>query len=228
MGVKNKRSFKEKTKMKKANKTKRRFLLTLCLFLGIATFTLSSCGIISKLENAVVYPESYSITYEITSKSGVVTTITKTVDALGNVYVCSSEEEKLFINDNGVYTLYRKSESGIFEEQTTERYTKNKVEELTAEIKTYAEESKKQFMPTAKKENQSEVLSRTCDVYKLGVGTQNNSAFYYYYVDVQTGICLQLEVKHTALGQEVAHNTETYVCVEFITENVQDLQGLLN
>ena len=104
---------------------------------------------------------------------------------------------------------------------------KKVVDEKTAEVNAYSEESKKQFMPTAKLDGSDYVLGRECNVFKIGVGGKNNSAYYYYYADKVTGICLKLEVKHTALGQEVPHNTQTFVCTSFITENVQDLSALI-
>ena len=201
-------------------------LLTLslvCAFAVIAATNLTSCGIMKDLNEAVTYPESYTLTYEITSADGSITTATKTVDGNGNVYVKWQGEEKLYVLSDGSYTIYLKDGNGIFTASGEERLTKKAVEEATSDIKKYAEESKKQFMPTAKKDGTGEVVGRTCDVYKIGVGTENNSAFYYYYVDVQTGICLRLEVKHTALGQEVDHNTETFICTQFATENITPL-----
>ena len=198
-----------------------------CAIALIATLAFSSCSIMKNLENAVIYPESYSITYEVTTAEGIVKSLTKTVDANGNVYTNNGENEQLFINQNGTYTLYERNETGAFVINESQKYTKKVVDEKTADINKYSEESKKQFMPTAKLSGSDFVLGRECDVYKIGVGGKNNSAYYYYYADKLTGICLKLDVKHTALGQEVPHNTEVFVCTFFCTENVQDLSALI-
>lgn len=201
--------------------------LITCAIALIATLTFSSCSIMKNLENAVIYPKTYSITYEVTTAEGIVKTLTKTVDEKGNVYTNNGESEQLFINSNGTYTLYQKDENGTFIANQTQKYTKKVVDEKTAEVNAYSEESKKQFMPTAKLDGRDFVLGRECNVFKIGVGGKNNSAYYYYYADKVTGICLKLEIKHTALGQEVPHNTQTFVCTSFITENVQDLSALI-
>ena len=82
-----------------------------CAIALIATLAFSSCSIMKNLENAVIYPESYSITYEVTTAEGIVKSLTKTVDANGNVYTNNGENEQLFINQNGTYTLYERNEA---------------------------------------------------------------------------------------------------------------------
>ncbi|MBQ7356785.1 MAG: hypothetical protein IJW66_05210 [Clostridia bacterium] len=207
---------------------KRKILLFVTFSLLFAVFALSSCGILSKLNGAVKYPDAYSITYEVTSGDGRICTVKKTVDADGSVYVKSGDVERVYINDNGKYTLYERSEMGDFEAVGNDRYTETAVKAETAVIEPYAEETKKQFIPTAKLDGEGEILGRACDVYKIGVGTENNSSYYYYYVEREYGICLSLEVKNTALGEEVASNSETFICTEFITEGIEDLSNLIS
>jgi hypothetical protein len=67
--------------------------LSIILTLAIVTVSFSSCGIISKVKNAVVYPDTYSITYEITTAEGLIHTVTKTVDEKGNIYFKSIDSE---------------------------------------------------------------------------------------------------------------------------------------
>ena len=65
-----------------------------CAIALIATLAFSSCSIMKNLENAVIYPESYSITYEVTTAEGIVKSLTKTVDANGNVYTKKQYRKK--------------------------------------------------------------------------------------------------------------------------------------
>ena len=206
---------------------KKVFTILTCVVLAISALALSSCGVLSELKDAVKYPDSYRLSYEITSADGRVTTVTKAVDKNGNVYYAESDNETVYILEGSAYVRYEKNSDGVFEKTSGSKLTKKAVEAETSGINTYAEESKKQFMPTAKQENNTEILGRDCEVYKLGVGNESNSSYHYYYVDAQTGICLGVEVKNTALGNSVAHDGDSFVCVEFITDNVEDILGMI-
>ncbi len=197
--------------------------IILCLLAACSVLVTSGCGILSDMNNTVEYPDAYSITYEVTNMDGVVTTLSKTVDKDGNVYVKAADLECLYIKEGNSYQLYEKEENGTFVSSGDERYTRKAVDSATSQIDEYAKESLKQFMPTAKKEGKQEVAGRSCQVYKLGVGGENNSAYYYYFVDEATGICLGVNVRYTALGQEVANSENTFICTNFETENVQPL-----
>lgn len=202
---------------------KRTASIILCAVLALTALMLSSCGVITELINSVNYPDSYSLTYEVTTAEGSIYTLTKTIDKNGNVYIKTEDKEQLYLNDNGKYTLYEKNEDGEFVTTDDQKYTKKSVEEATSAIDQYAKESQNKLMPTAKNAGEGEVAGRTCDVYKLGVGGDNNGAYYYYFVDTETGICLGVEVQQTALGQELDYDGESFVCTELITENVEDL-----
>lgn len=202
--------------------------IVICMITIATSFGLISCDIAESINNSVVYPESYSITYEITSADGVITTVTKTVDANGNVYINNANEEKLYIKENNTYYLYKKDENGIFTTLGYIKYTKEAVDKATADITKYSEESKNQFVPTAKLDGESTVAGRRCNIYKLGVGGDNNNAYYYYHIDAETGICLELEVSMTALGSSVEYDGETFICTEFITDNIDDLSILIS
>jgi len=202
--------------------------IVICIISLFGIFTLSSCEKLEELENAVNYPDAYSITYEITNADGTIHTITKTVDENGSVYIKTADTEKLFIKNDDSYTLYEKNTDGKFVAESDKKYTEKVVNETCAEFEKYADESKNKFMPTAKKDGEDELAGRKCEIYKLGVGTENNSAYYYYYVDIETGICLGVKVKQTALGNEIEHEGDSFICKEFITANIEDLSDKIS
>lgn len=78
--------------------------ILICLLLAILTPVLASCNIISQLQDAAVkYPESYSLSYEVTSAEGTIFTVTKTIDENGNVYYRNADKETLYILDGSGY-----------------------------------------------------------------------------------------------------------------------------
>ncbi len=198
----------------------------ICIVLVISALALSSCNIISDLNNAVKYPDSYLLSYEITSDDGIVSTVTKAVDEDGNVYYMDTDKESIYILDGSSYIRYEKK-NGEFVKTSGAKLTKTAMENETKAINTYAEKSKDSFMPTAKQESDTEMLGRSCKVYKLGVGNENTGSYTYYYVDSETGICLGTEVKNTALGNNVAYNGKSFICTEFYTENVPAVSKMI-
>ena len=200
-------------------------ILSLIITLALTTMALASCGIINKVENAVTYPETYSITYEITTPEGLIHTMTKTVDQNGNVYFKTTGEEQLFLNDNGSYTLYEKNTDGVFAEVEGAKYTREAVENEVALFDQYAKQTTNKFIPTARRAGESTVAGRGADTYKLGVNLLAVSFHHFYYVDQKTGVCLGVDVVNKTFGNETADNEETFVCVEFITENIENLEN---
>jgi hypothetical protein len=206
----------------------KRFLALLaCIALAFSAIALSSCGIISDLYNAVNYPESYTLAYEATSADGTIVTIVKTVDGNGNVYYKNADVEIVYILEGSGFIKYEKNEDGIFEKTSDVKLTKSAVENETSGINTYAEKSLNKFMPTAKQESDVEMLGRICEVYKLGVGNESNSSYTYHYVDKETGICLGVETKNTALGTAVPHNGESFICIGFSVADIADVSVLV-
>ena len=195
------------------------------IILITALFALTSCGIIDKVENAVVYPETYSITYEITTPEGLIHTMTKTVDKNGNIYFKSIDGENLFINDNGAYVLYKKNSTGSFEAVEGARYTREAVEKELTSFDSYAKQTTNKFIPTARHTGETTIAGRSADTYKIGVNLLAVSFHHLYHVDSETGICLGVEVVNKAFGVETKANEETFVCVEFITENIENLEN---
>ena len=198
-------------------------ILTIILMLTITLTALTSCGIINKVENAVTYTESYSITYEITTTEGLIYTITKTVDSDGNIYYKDINNEKLFIKDNDSYTFYQKNTDGNFEVENDAKYTIEAVEKELYVFNSYAQQTTDIFIPTARRTGESTVVGRTVDIYRIGVNLLAISFYHIYYVDQETGICLGVDVENKVFGNEVKDNEETFVCVSFDTENVEDL-----
>ena len=199
--------------------------LILVLVFALTAVSLSSCGIISKVENAVNYPDACSITYEITTPEGLIHTVTKTVDANGNIYFKSIDTEKLFINDGGAYTVYTKDANGSFASVEGAKYTREAVEKELEIFEFYAEQTTNKFIPTARKVDTKEVAGRTADVYKIGVNLLAVSFFHYYYVDQETGVCLGVEAINTVFGNEEKTNEERFICVEYVTENIENLEN---
>ena len=204
---------------------KKIILVVLTVAIALALLSFTSCGIINKVENAVVYPDTYSITYEIATSEGLVHTITKTVDANGNIYFKSIDEEKLYINNNGTYTLYEKNDLGIFATVEGARYTREAVEKDIALFEKYSKQSTNKFIPTARKSDTTTVAGRNADVYKIGVNLLAVSFHHYYLIDSETGICLGVSVNNKVFGKDSKANEETFVCVEFITNNIEDLSN---
>ena len=201
--------------------------IIVCLLAICALLSFASCGKLSDLNTAVTYPDEYSITYEVTASDGTISTIKKSVDKNGNIFYKDATHEVIYLRDSSSYVKYEKTADGVFVKNSDEKYTKKAAEEATSEIKAYTEESKNKFMPTAKQESDTEMFGRSCEVYKLGVGTENNSSYTYYYVDKETGICLGTKTKNTALGNEVAHDGASFMCIEFLVDNVDDISKLI-
>lgn len=203
-------------------------ILVLVLAL-VATVAFASCDLpsVDDVQSLVVYPEQYSITYEVESKDGVITAVQKIVDSEGNVYFKSGEDEQLYLKDGDGYVLYRKDQSGEFVALPGSSFVKTYVDEQTKQFFEYAEMSKNQLMPTAKKQGDAEVLGRTCDVYTITVGGDKTGVKYSYYVDQTTGICLGYESGMSAVGFDLGADGEIFRCTEFVTEDVPNLAELV-
>lgn len=196
---------------------------------------LAACGfnifdndIANTVDTAVTFPDQYSITYEVETVEGVVRTVKKAVDADGNIYFKSSDKELLFIKNDELYTLYTKDSDGNYQAtSTSEVYNQTYVDTETAAFLSYAEQSKKQFIPGMESTGEETVIGRTCYVYGVKLGSENNGVSYSFYVDKETGICLGFESNKSAAGVDLGSDGEVFRCTEFITENVESLKNLL-
>lgn len=200
---------------------KKIILLALCAAMLLPA--LASCGIINKVENAVTYPESYSITYEIRTAEGLIHTITKTVDEDGNVYLKSIDDEKLFINVDGSYSLYKKNADGGFSLVDGAKYTAEAVENELSSFSFYAKQATDKFIPTARRTDEVTVAGRAADTYRLGVNLLAVSFRHIYYIDKETGVCLGVDIRNTVFGKSIEANEEVFVCTEYITDNIDSL-----
>ena len=208
-------------------KMKKMITILVCMTLLVATLSLSSCHILGDLMGAVQYPEVYSLTYEVTSADGLIHTVTKTVDKNGNIYYRDADTEAVYLREGSGFAKYIKNDFGTFEKTSDVKLTESAVESETAGICTYAEKSLHKFMPTAGQEANVEMLGRVCEVYRLGVGTESNSSYTYYFVDAETGICLGTEVRNTALGTSVPHQGEGFICTEFVVDHMIDVSHMI-
>lgn len=182
---------------------------------------------VQDVKGLVIYPEQYSITYEIEAKDGTVTALCKTVDAQGNVYYQNGATEQLYLKNGDQYVLYQKDQNGEFVALPGSSYVKTYVDEQTKQFSEYAEMSRNQLMPTAKKQGEQEVLGRACDVYVITVGGDKTGVKYSYYVDRATGICLGYESGMSAVGFDLGADGEIFRCTGFVTEGVPDLAELV-
>lgn len=205
------------------------------LALGAMLFSLAGCSldifnndIAETVNGSVTMPEQYSIAYEVETAEGAVYTVKKVQDSDGNIYFKSGENEMLFIKGDKLYSLYVKDSDGKFiSRDLADGYNMSYIDTATAEFATYAEQSKKQFIPGMKNDGEKEVLGRTCLVYSVSVGAENTGVTYTFLVDKETGICLGWEESKMVAGNELGSDGEIFECTEFITENVPSLKDLI-
>lgn len=196
-------------------------LLCVCI---LSVFAVScSADKAEDIIGSVRYPESYRIVYEVEDKDGVIRTVGKSVDADGNVYFCSGENETVFIREGKSYVEYVKDESGEFICESGKKVDADYVASATAEFSELAEQSKNKFMPTVKEAGTSEIVGRGCTVYAISVGIKAFGISYFYYVDEATGICLSYDVEMVLAGIDVESDDTVYVCVEFITDEIEPI-----
>lgn len=207
-----------------------RGILMLTMLLG-----LSACGnnifdnnIADEINTSVTIPNQYSISYKIEDATGVVRTMTKTVDADGNVYFSYDKIEQLFIKEGELYQLYQKDSNGEYKATDTQAaYNQTFVDSETSDFLEFAQQSKKQFIPGIKSNGEQDVVGRTCYVYSVALGSEKNGISYSFYVDKETGICLGFESGKTAAGVDLGIDGEIFTCTEFATEDVPSLIELL-
>ncbi|MGM9602944.1 MAG: hypothetical protein ACI3W5_15340 [Faecousia sp.] len=210
------------------------FLLVITSVLAVA-FGLTGCSagfsgndIAKTINESVTMPEQYSITYEVESASGEIHTVQKMVDSEGNTYFKDGAEELLFIKEENNYALYQKDADGCFTTKDGSAvYNSTYVKTSTAAFLTYAERSKKQFIPGMNESGEKEVLGRTCLVYSVGVGAEDTGVTYSVLVDKETGICMGWEEAKAIFGHDVGIDGENFTCTEFLTEDIPSLRTLL-
>lgn len=189
----------------------------------------NAATITERIINSVKMPAEYSIAYEVQAVDGVVYTVKKSKDAEGNIYFKYGDEEMLFISDGDLYALYTKDNDGGFTaNNNTALYTETFVESATVGFSAYSESSRKQFIPGFVNSGEQEFLGRNCDSYTVSIGTSNTSVTYSFLVDKETGICMRWSEEKKAVGHDLGSDGEIFVCTEFITENVQPLEEIID
>ena len=185
----------------------------------------SSCAVSTPEEiiGTVSLPDTYSIVYEVEEKNGVITTVGKTVDKNGNVYFQSGETELIFIKDGSNYIEYTRSSDGEFVSELGKKVDSAYVSDATAEFHGYVEQSMKKNIPTVEKMGESNILGRACEVYNVKVGIKSFNVSYTYFVDSETGVCLEYSAEMTLAGISTNTDETTFTCVEFITESVEPI-----
>lgn len=184
---------------------------------------LASCGLIERVETAVKYPDAYSISYERKTADGRILTVTKTVDEDGNLYYKDEQRELLFLADGAAYTLYERNADGAFVAAGDVKYTREAAEKETEGFDALAKKTTDRFIPTAKKTGETTVAGRTADTYRLGVNLLAVSFYHIYSVDRESGVCLGVAVVNTVFGTETEGKEDTFTCVCFETEDIENL-----
>ena len=179
-------------------------MFSAALLVLAALYTLSGCSVSAQsltetITQAVQLPDSYRIQYEITAPDGVVTTAVLSRDAEGSVYTKLGEAEKLFLCQDGAYTLYL-SVDGELVRTDAQLYTNDYVESACADLMTYVEKSLKTFLPGAEAVGTAEMAGRACTEYGISVGFENTGIRYTVLVDDLTGVCLSWQQRSAALG----------------------------
>lgn len=180
-------------------------------------------SIAEKTENVAAMPEQYRITYEV-QKPGedAVTLVTKARDAKGNIYYSSGAKELLFLEEDGKYRLYEKNENDRFSEDAGGKlYTPDFIDSTAADFKEYAEQSKMQYTPGFKEDEETTVLNRSCRVFKNKVGIAGMNVTYVLQIDKESGICLGYnEVSETGIFTSEPSET-VFTCTEFTVDHVE-------
>lgn len=179
-------------------------------------------------EGAVNYvarlPEQYFISYEVAKENGVVETISKAVDAEGNVYY-KDGEEYLFIKDGNNYVLYQ-WENGEPTEQKDKKYQSGYIDELTEDFDEYVQKSNLNTGGISEYIGEGVVAGRNCNLYSISVKVINFEQKYQFAVDQETYACLEWESEKNISGYEEAGD-ESFCCVRFDTEQMNLREAFL-
>ena len=163
----------------------------------------------------VQLPESYFITYEIYDTDNETRTITKAVDAQGNIYY-EDGQQYLFLPQEEGYALYEKEEEA-FVRQSDEFYSVSYMESFTEVFHEYLETSVVTTGGNPELIGQEMIAHRDCDVYSAVIQLANYAQTYQYALDQETGACLRLEKEETISGF-VENKREGFVCIQFDTQ----------
>lgn len=173
-----------------------------------------------KVSMSVAYPEEYFISYEAVSKTGVIYTVSKGVDAVGNIYMKDMGEEVLYILEGSGYIRYVFDKNGIPVRDGQNKYTGKSVEKMTDHFELFSKHLRTPFMTTADHVADTTLLGRDVAEYEVGITFINFTQKYSFTQDLETGICLSWN-SSTAVGNHITSAEEgNFTCVAFETENV--------
>ncbi|MBQ8345506.1 MAG: hypothetical protein IJY42_04475 [Clostridia bacterium] len=192
----------------------------LCLSICLLATLLTGCTLPTAdgINSTVTLPSVYRITYEVKASDGVIHTVSRAQDANGNLYFRSGVTELLFLKDGNDFVLYEKDENGAFTTKEGIKVDQEYAKEATEEFFTYAEQSKKKYLPGIKETGEATVLNRTCKVFEVSVGIESHRVSYSYYVDTETGVCLGFDSSMILANISLDTNDTVFTCTEFATE----------
>lgn len=174
-----------------------------------------------RLMEDVSMPDEYLITYEIETAEGEFQTVTKGVDADGNIYYRSQEEEALFVKNGGKYAGYELSGGASGDETSTGEYNIDYVDNATARFTELVENSKSKYSGGAERIGETTVAGAVCDEYEISVTVANFTQKYNFAVSKDYDICLSWNDATSVGGYDASDGNENFVCTEFIVENAK-------
>ena len=196
--------------------------LLMCLLTGCIPVKVQVGGSpeIETEANQIVYhtvtlPSQYFITYEVSGKDGIVRTISKAVDADGNIYY-EADQEYLFLLKGKNYILYQ-PENGTFTRQGADKYQPDYVKKLTKDFVDYLEKARLTLDQTPT--GQVTVVGRNCDVYAISIKFANYEQRYQYAIDQETYACLEVMSEKNISGFE-KEGDDGFTCVRFDTKQI--------
>lgn len=165
--------------------------------------------------HTVTLPSQYFITYEVSGEDGIVRTVSKAVDADGNIYY-GADQEYLFLLEGKNYILYQ-PENGTLTRQGSDKYQPDYIKKLTKDFGDYVEKAGLTFNQTPT--GQVTVVGRDCDVYAISIKFANYEQRYQYAFDQETYACLEVKSEKNISGFE-KEGDDGFTCVRFDTEQI--------
>lgn len=161
--------------------------------------------------------KQYFITYEVSDEDGIVTVISKAVDADGNIYY-KAGEEYLFLYEGENFILYQR-EGEAFVKQEDKKYQTVYVDNLTEEFENYVKKANLNTGGITKLVGEEEVAGRKCNIYEIVVKVLNFEQRYQFAIDQGNYICLSWKSVKNISGYGEAGD-ESFLCTRFDTEGI--------
>ena len=174
----------------------------------------------SEIDSSVTYPEEYLISYQVETETGVITTLTKGIDASGNIYYKDADDETLYALHDGKYTKYSRASDGAILADESQLFTVDYVKTATSAFAEYAGKSTMSFSGSAKSNGTGSVAGRNTNSYLISVSFANFTQEYRFEQDDVTGICLQWVSSKAVGSHDVSETTGDFICTEYIDGDV--------